>query len=310
MNAAFRIDSKTLTNDAGLSPRQRALGAYLGFAVGDALGAPIEFMTAREIAHRHGVVNTMLGGGWLKLKPGQTTDDTDMCLILGRSLLAAPEWDPHTAAQGYVAWLKSRPVDIGNTCRRGIQRYMLQGSLEGLENQGDGGNGACMRILPLALARLHDAEAFERDALLQAHLTHHHPLSDAGTLSYGHMLRTLVKGEGPDLKAQARALADALVAKHKQFRFEPYPGRASGYIVDTLQTVFHGFFTTESFEDCVVFVANRGEDADTTAALAGGLAGALHGPQAIPRHWLDKLDPKLVGEIEGQVAALVAEARS
>lgn len=305
MNAAIRLNDAFGAGTSGLSPRQRALGAYLGFAVGDALGAPIEFLTAREIAHKHGVVNTMLGGGWLKLKPGQTTDDTDMCLILGRSLLASAEWNPHTAAEGFVAWLKSRPVDIGNTCRRGIQRYMMQGTLEGLENQGDGGNGACMRILPMALARLHDAESFERDALLHSHLTHHHPFSDAGTLTYGHMIRTLVQANSLDPKSAVRVLADQLVAKHKQFRFDPYPGRASGYIVDTLQTVFHGFFTSDSFEDCVVSVANRGEDADTTAALAGGLAGALHGPAAIPRHWLDKLDPKLVAEIEQQVTGLM-----
>lgn len=293
---------------AKLSLKQRALGAYFGLAVGDALGAPVEFMTSREIAHRHGVLKTMIGGGWLKLKPGQVTDDTEMCLILGRSLLASEVWNPATAADGYVAWLKSRPIDIGNTCRRGIQRYMIQGTLEGVENQGDGGNGACMRILPMALARLKDAAAFERDALRQSHLTHHHPFSDAGTLTYGHMLRTLINADSADAKADARALADALVAQHKQFRFEPYPGRASGYIVDTLQTVFHGFFTTDNFEECVVKVANFGEDADTTAALAGGLAGAHYGIDAIPRHWLDKLDAKVYAEIEGQVAGLVRGA--
>lgn len=291
---------------AAIPIRKRALGAYFGLACGDALGAPVEFMMAREIAHRYGVLKTMVGGGWLKLKPGQVTDDTDMSLILGRSLLLTPEWNPRNAADGFVTWLKSRPVDIGNTCRRGIQRYMLHGSLEGPESQGDGGNGACMRVLPMALARLHDAAAFDRDALIQSHLTHHHPLSDAGTLTYGHMVRLLVNHSLPDPKAAARALADELVAKHKAFRFDPYPGRASGYVVDTLQTVFHGFFSTDNFEDCVVKVVNLGEDADTNGALVGALAGAHYGLDAIPKHWLDKLEPKVAAEIESQVDGLLA----
>ena len=287
------------------SLRERALGAYLGLAVGDALGAPVEFMTAQEIRSAHGTLRHMAGGGWLRLKPGQVTDDTQMSLHLGRALIASGGWDARAAAEQWAAWWRTRPIDIGNTCRRGIQRYITQGSLCGPASLGDGGNGAAMRILPLALAMLHDDARFAAAALEQAHITHHHPLSDAATVALGRMAQCLMLGRG---MAASRAVADALVADHRQFGFEPYPGRASGYIVDTVQTVLHGFYSTASFEDCLVEVVNRGEDADTTGAIAGMLAGACYGVAAIPPAWLKKLEHGVTDEIAAQVEALLGLA--
>ncbi|MEQ1600738.1 MAG: ADP-ribosyl-[dinitrogen reductase] hydrolase [Methylophilaceae bacterium] len=279
----------------------KALGAYLGLAVGDALGAPVEFLTKREIA-QHGLHTEMTGGGWLKLKPGQITDDTEMSLYLGRAWLKAERWDAHIAAEHLAAWLKHHPIDVGNTCRRGIRRYMLDGSLHGLPSEGDGGNGAAMRILPIALATFGDDAAFAQAAIEQAHITHHHELSDAATLTLGRMLHLLLAGNGI---TECRKLADALVAAHPQFRFVPYPGRASGYIVDTMQTVLHHFFNTNSFENCVVETVNCGEDADTTGAIVGMLAGALYGAEAIPQRWLQRLDMEVKAEIEYQTFELL-----
>lgn len=279
----------------------RALGAYLGLAVGDALGAPVEFLTAREILQR-GTHCEMTGGGWLKLKPGQVTDDTEMSLCLGRAWIEAGGWNVRTAAEHFAGWLKHHPIDVGNTCRRGIRRYMLDGTLEAPPSEGDGGNGAAMRILPVALATLGNDAAFEQAAIAQAHITHHHPLSDAATLTLGRMVHALLAGQGV---AACRNLANALVDAHFQFRFMPYRGRASGYIVDTMQTVFHHFFATDSFETCLVETVNRGEDADTTGAIAGMLAGALYGVEAIPTRWLERLDGEVRREIEHQTRELL-----
>jgi len=287
------------TNPSGL--HRRALGAYLGLAVGDALGAPIEFLTAREIAQR-GVHREMTGGGWLKLKPGQITDDTEMSLCLGRAWLEAGGWNPKTAAEHFVGWLKHHPIDIGNTCRRGIRRYMLDGSLHGEPSEGDGGNGAAMRILPIALATYGDDALFQQVALEQAHLTHYHPLSDAATLVLGRMVHTLLAGQGIKV---CRKLSDTLIEMYPKFKFNPYPRRASGYIVDTMQTVLHHFFTTDSFESCLIETVNCGEDADTNGAIVGMLAGALYGVEAIPERWLDKLDGNVKIEIEHQVRELL-----
>jgi len=285
---------------------RRALGAYLGLAVGDALGAPVEFMTAREIAHR-GTHTEMTGGGWLKLKPGQVTDDTDMSLCLGRAWLQAGGWDAKMAAEHFAGWLKRNPVDVGNTCRRGIRRYMLDGSLTAEFSEGAAGNGAAMRILPVALATFGDDAAFARAAIEQAHLTHHHPLSDAATLALGRMVHVLLAGQGVK---ECRKLANALVETHPKFKFSPYPGRASGYIVDTVQTVLHHFFSTDSFETCVVETVNRGEDADTTGAIVGMLAGALYGVESIPQRWLDKLDVAVKAEIAQQVRMLLEKSKA
>lgn len=285
---------------------ERALGAYLGFAIGDALGATVEFMTPAEIQHAYGMHRDIVGGGWLKLKPGQITDDTQMSLALGHSLIDSGGWNAKAAADNFVAWLKSKPADVGNTCRRGIRRYIADGSLQGPPSEGDAGNGACMRNLPLALATLGDEAAFERATLEQCHITHNHPLSDAATLALGRMTRMLIQGGG--IKS-CRAEANQLIAAHPAFRFEPYPKRASGYIVDTVQTVLHYFFRTDSFESCLTEVVNRGEDADTNGALAGMLAGAAYGVAGIPGYWLRKLDRDVRTQIEAQTDALLALAQ-
>jgi len=280
----------------------KALGAYLGLACGDALGATVEFMMPREIKTLYGTHREISGGGWLRLKPGQVTDDTEMSLCLGQSILDSGGWKRVAAADAFVSWLKSKPVDVGATCRRGIRRYMLQGSIEAMPSDSDGGNGAAMRNLPLALFTLNDDRLFECYSLEQAHITHHHPLSDAATLALGRMAQTLIRGGG--IK-ECRAIAEQLVGQHRQFRFAPYPGRASGYIVDTVQTVLHHFFRNDNFEDCVVETVNCGEDADTTGALAGMLAGASYGAGAIPSRWLKKLDVATVLRIREQTEKLL-----
>jgi ADP-ribosyl-[dinitrogen reductase] hydrolase len=290
-----------------LSLCERALGAYLGLAVGDALGATVEFMTPGEIAAQYRVHRQIVGGGWLQLKAGQVTDDTQMSLARGGALLARGGWDLRAVADALVAWMRSRPVDIGNTCRRGIRRYMLHGSTSAEPAADSAGNGAAMRNLPIVLATLGDPFACRRISIEQAHLTHHHPLSDAATLSLARITQLLLHGGG---RAACREVALELVEEHAEFRFEPWPGRTSGYIVDTVQTVFDAFFRTASFEECLVNVVNRGGDADTTGALGGQLAGALYGVEAIPNRWLKRLDPAVDSAIRAQSEGLLALARS
>ncbi|HEY0947187.1 MAG TPA: ADP-ribosyl-[dinitrogen reductase] hydrolase [Opitutaceae bacterium] len=287
------------------SPFERAFGAYLGLAVGDALGATVEFMTPSEIRANHGVHRNLTGGGWLHLKPGQVTDDTQMCLAIGRVLIAKGGWDLRAIADEFVAWMRSRPVDIGSTCRRGIRRYLQDGSLAGKPSEDDGGNGAAMRNLPVVLATLTDGALLAERSVAQAHLTHWHAFSDAATVTLAGMTRSLILGGS---LAACRATADSLVARHRAFRFDPWPGRTSGYVVDTLQTVLDGFFHAATFEECVVTVVNRGGDADTAGALAGQLAGARFGVRAIPARWLRRLDPAVYAAIHEQTKRLLALA--
>ena len=285
----------------------RALGAYLGLAIGDALGATVEFMTAGEIRHQYGTHQDLIGGGWLKLKAGEVTDDTQMSLALGAAILESGDWDLKNIAEHWLAWLKSKPADIGNTCRRGLTRYMNTGLLETPYSDGDAGNGALMRNLPTILFAFRHNERLQRYSIEQAHLTHHHPFSDAATLCFAQMVAEVLQGDHWRSNLQKiRHNATLLVEQHRQFRFEPYPKQASAYVIDTVQTVLHSFFATDSFESCLIHTVNLGGDADTTGAIAGMLAGAHYGVAAIPERWLKKLDARTRSAIEEQTADLLA----
>jgi ADP-ribosyl-[dinitrogen reductase] hydrolase len=282
--------------------RARARAAFLGFALGDALGAPVEFMTRGEIVARHGVLRDMVGGGWLRLEPGAVTDDTEMSLHLARSLVACGQLALPDLAARFAAWLRSGPADVGNTVRRGIRRYLLDGSFSGPEQPGDGGNGAAMRFLPVALATLGDPLRLEADVVAQARFTHRHPLSDAACIHLGTLLHMACLARS---RAQLLRASEAWLAFFPAFSFAPYRGLATGYVVDTVQTVLHGFFTTRGFEECLVGVVNQGGDADTTGAIAGALAGAFYGPAELPARWLQRLDRQVRLQIESLIDPLI-----
>lgn len=280
----------------------RALGAYLGFACGDALGATVEFMTPKQIQKRHGVHRDIIGGGWLGLEAGQVTDDTQMSLAVGQAIIDHQGWNIQAVADNFVAWLESDPPDIGNTCRRGIMRYRDSGELFGLPRDDDAGNGACMRNLPVVLATLNRPDYFSAWSLQQCHITHNHPLSNAATLTLGRIVSHLINSQDMDTCNQE---AELLITQFGEFAYSPYSGKASGYIVDTVQTVLHYFFNTDNFESCLIATVNQGGDADTNGALAGMLAGAKYGAQQIPERWLNELDERIVTQIRQQTSDLV-----
>jgi ADP-ribosyl-[dinitrogen reductase] hydrolase len=228
-----------------------------------------------------------------------------MTLCLGRSLVRRQRLDLVDVCEEFAKWLKAGPVDVGNTCRRGIRRYITNGSVEGVYCEGDAGNGAAMRNLALSIATLKRPDLLERWTIAQAHTTHHHPLSDDATLALARMTQALVLGQG---MKEAREVARTLVETHKSFKFESYRGQSTAYIVDTMQTVLHFYFVTDSFRNCLIEVVNQGGDADTTGAIAGMLAGATYGVQDIPAAWLNKLDRSIADEIRAQVPALLALA--
>ncbi|HEX9050869.1 MAG TPA: ADP-ribosyl-[dinitrogen reductase] hydrolase [Anaeromyxobacter sp.] len=283
--------------------RDRARAAFLGAALGDALGATLEFMTPSEIRAAHGTHRELTGGGWLHLRAGQVTDDTEMSLCIARALDAADGWNARLVAERFAEWLRGSPADVGSTVRKGIRRFMLEGTLEGPPNEGDAGNGAAMRMAPVALATLGDPALLERLAVEQARITHHHPLSDAACVHVGELVQLACLGAS---RARLRRASAALVERVPAFRFEPWPGLTTGYVVDTLQTVLHFFHATRGFEACVVAVVNQGGDADTTGAIAGAIAGAYYGPDELPARWLRRLDRAVRGEIEALAERLVS----
>lgn len=286
--------------------QNRAVAAYLGFAIGDALGATVEFMTPREITAQHGVHRDITGGGWLKLKPGQITDDTQMSLALGDTLLACNgAVDALAVAQAFDGWMRTKPPDIGNTVRRNLMAFRMTGRPEAPPSEHDAGNGAAMRVLPVALATLgHDPAQVELALQRQGHITHHNAVSDAACTALTGMVQGWLRGlpvsetaEGP----VTRLVTDYPVFHFRKKRIE----NPSGYVVETLQAVLQAVFDTGSFENCLIDVVNRGGDADTTGAMAGMLAGARYGLDAIPERWLRALAPEIADRCRRQALALL-----
>ena len=263
-------------------------------------------MTPREIELQYGEHRDITGGGWLKLKPGQITDDTEMSLALGQAILDADGVDATAIAKAFDAWLKSKPVDVGNTVRRGIVRYRNHGTTQGPVDEFDAGNGAVMRVLPVALASLGaDRDSIKRAADVQAHITHNAPLADAGMMAVVDMVqRALFNSE--------RALRDMLTIAHglgqtskKYFFTKKREENPSGFLPDTLRAVFQSFSRTDSFEAALIDVVNRGGDADTTGAILGMIAGAHYGRYAIPARWLKALDKHVHDQCAAQALALL-----
>ena len=286
------------------SLQARAQGAYLGLAVGDALGATVEFLTPREIQEDHGVHREIKGGGWLRLRKGQVTDDTEMSLALGKAILETGGVEANTIAAAFSAWMSGEPPDIGHTVRRGIARYRQTGETQTPHSIQDAGNGACMRSLPIALCTLGAGAAEVAEASrIQSHVTHHSLLADAGTLTVVRMVQAALLGGG---KGHLKELADRLVVEVPQYRYDrrrmEHP---SGYLVETLRAVFQALFATEGFESALVDVVNRGGDSDTTGAILGMIAGALYGPEAIPKRWASALEPAVADGCRDQALRLL-----
>ncbi len=285
----------------------RAEAAYLGLALGDALGATVEFMTPREIAHHLGVHREIGGGGWLRLAPGQVTDDTGMALALGAAILAdGGRVEPLACAKAFDAWMRGKPVDIGNTVRRNLIRFRNTGEPSAPASAHDAGNGAAMRVLPVALATLGRPEAEVRAACrAQAHVTHHNVASDAACEFLALAVQDFLLGKS--LRHVFRERMQPLVLAQPAFAFRDRPRREnpSGWVVETMQAVLQALVDVGGFEPCLVDVVNRGGDADTTGAIAGMLAGALYGREALPARWLKALDAQVRESCLEQARALV-----
>ncbi|MDD2774863.1 MAG: ADP-ribosyl-[dinitrogen reductase] hydrolase [Gallionella sp.] len=288
---------------------QRATAAYLGLALGDALGSTVEFMIPREIVAQYGVHDTLCGGGWLHLPAGAVTDDTTMALALGNAILSQGKVDAVAIAIAFDDWMRAKPVDIGNTVRRNLLYFRKTGNPEAPYSDHDAGNGAAMRLLPVALATFGQSEAAIRAASrAQAHTTHHCALSDAACETLIFMLHDALRGA--DKNYLLHQHAHPLVARYPEYKFRATRQiqNPSGYIVDTIQAVFQSFFDTDDFRSCLIDVVNRGGDADTTGAIAGMLAGAHYGIAAIPNPWLRVLNSQVRQQCEAQAVDLISLA--
>lgn len=247
--------------------RNKIAGAIYGFAIGDAMGATTEFMWKEQIEKQYGQVKDIIGGGWLNLKPGEVTDDTQMTMCVMDALMDHPDnpaWFKHQCMRNFVKWFKSGPKDVGGQCAKGITCYMYKGKFIS-EDENALGNGSLMRAMPCALL---NNEKFND---IQGRLTHNNSGCSQILKIYSKLIQNI--------------LNDDLYTYETKSLLEP-----SGYVVNTFNNALY-WSNQPTFEEAIIGAVNHGGDADTIAAITGSLAGAKFGYDNIPKKWINQLDP-------------------
>lgn len=297
---------------------KKAKAVMIGHAVGDALGVPVEFRTRAYLDKNP--VNDMLGYGTHPVPAGAWSDDTSMSLCALKSL-SKGKIDYDNIMLNFGGWYyydkftaTGETFDMGNTCSEAIHRYFKENKPYdqcGLSDEYSNGNGSLMRIHPFTLYLINSNKGKMPIDHLQiigeaSALTHAHPRSKVACFIYSCILWELIAR--PDKASVDNALQGVRLffrqesyseeyeeLKHFQRLFDGIEksDRASiksdGYVVHTLEAAIWCLLTTDTYEDCVLKAVNLGDDTDTTAAVAGGLAGALYGYGAIPEKWRNNL---------------------
>jgi ADP-ribosyl-[dinitrogen reductase] hydrolase len=301
-------------NTSAEAVRDRAIGALLGLAVGDALGTALEFKPRDTYAP----LTDMIGGGPFGLKPGEWTDDTAMALALADSLIAKGRLDECDLMERFVNWhdeghysCTGTCFDIGITTRHALMRFKRSGDpIAGSTDPNTAGNGSLLRLAPIAI-RFHRDRASLRDAAArQSRTTHGAPQAVDACVVYAELLADAIEGRpisevlSPAQSALSGAMAEIMVGSwHGKHRHQI---RASGYVAHSLEASLWSVARSGCFTNAVLLAANLGEDADTTAAITGQLAGALYGASDIPSPWLERLAWR--ARIEGMADALMSAA--
>ena len=280
----------------------RAAGCLLGLAIGDAIGTSLEFKKRDSYKH----LTDMVGGGPFHLPVGVWTDDTSMALALADSLIASKahglDFDANDLMDRFVSWWREGEYsatgecfDIGITTSSALGRYKASGDpFAGDPDPHSAGNGSLMRLAPVALAGVHwSSERAAEIARLQSRTTHAAAACLDACAAYALMLRAVITGanfeEAIDA-GQGRYGATIGTIVEGSWRAKSRDGIASsGYVAHSLEAALWCLARTDNYRDAVLLAANLGDDADTTAAITGQLAGALYGRAGLPTEWLAKL---------------------
>ena len=285
---------------------ERYRGCLLGLAVGDALGTTLEFKAPGSFDP----IEDMMGGGPFALRPGEWTDDTSMALSLAESLIERRGFDPIDQLERYCRWYRQghlssngRCFDIGNTVRQALHRFeRTRAPYCGSTDPQAAGNGSIMRLAPVPLfyAR-RPREAAER-AADSSRTTHGAPEAVDACRYLAALLIGAVSGVAKEVLLADRftpvpgvwdqaplAPRIAEIASGSFKRREPPEIRGTGYVVASLEAALWALHRSTSFRDGVLLAVNLGDDADTTGAVYGQLAGAYYGEQGIPEEWCTRI---------------------
>lgn len=307
-----------------MDAQERFRGCLVGLAVGDALGTSIEFSPPGTFAP----LADMLGGGPFRLLPGQWTDDTSMALCLAESLVECQGFDPVDQLKRYTLWSQegylssnARCFDIGGTVRQALRRFQHTGEpFCGSTDPGTAGNGSLMRLAPVPMFFADQpVQAIEKSA--QSSLTTHAAPAAVDACRYmGALIYGALAGEAKEALLSRRyapvsgyweqnplvSEIDEIACGSFKYR-QPPEIKGTGYVVKSLEAALWAFYRSESYREGCLMAANLGDDADTTAAIYGQLAGAYYGLTDIPIAWREKL--ALYALIEGFADRLMPGAR-
>lgn len=293
----------------------RARGCLLGLAIGDAIGTAVEFKPRGSFTP----MTDMVGGGPFQLKAGEWTDDTSMALCLGASLLEKG-FDLHDQITKYLKWNREgymssngRCFDIGIATREALSRFIADGNPEaGSTNPRSAGNGCIMRLAPVPIMYAGNIEESARLSAEQSKTTHGATECIEASQLFGRILARTLQGELsktqnllPEIKNSVQYSSARIqsIADGRYFEYDSLQVRGTGYVVDSLEAALWSFHITDNFRDAVLTAANLGDDADTTAAITGQIAGAYYGEAGIPQHWLDKVVmAEEIGEMAEQLS--------
>ena len=302
----------------------RFRGCLLGLATGDALGAPLEFKRPGTFQP----IDDMVGGGCHNLKPGQWTDDTSMALCLATSLVECGGFDARDQMERYVRWWREgylssigRCFDIGDTTLASLKRFEETGDpLAGTSDPMAAGNGSLMRLAPVPMFFVRDAaEAIERSA--DSSKTTHGAAEAVDACRYfAGLLVGALQGVDKETLLSDRycpvdrywhrnrltSKIDAVAAGSFKQK-EPPDIKGAGFVVLSLEAALWAFHNSTDFRHGALKAVNLGDDADTTGAIYGQIAGAYYGAEAIPESWrrkklamLDKIE-SLADRLYGRI---------
>ncbi|MBN2874734.1 MAG: ADP-ribosylglycohydrolase family protein [Spirochaetales bacterium] len=282
----------------------RARGALIGQLAGDSLGSLVEFRSPADILSQYPEgVRQLAAGGTFGILAGQPTDDSEMALLLARSLVANGSFVAEDVLGRYVYWLESGPFDCGSTVRA---------SLHGRRNPESQANGALMRVSPIGIAgAMLPLETVAAWAEADASLTHPNPVCLQVNALYAMAIATAVReGCTPEALyrsihtwAEERCVDKAVTDAIERAETEAPADFMSqqGWVLIAFQNALFQLLHAASFEEGVVDTVMRGGDTDTNAAIAGALLGAVHGIDAVPEQWLEAILSCRPWEVDSRV---------
>lgn len=308
-----RLETQLVEKQEREAVIDRGLGCLVGLAIGDALGTTVEF------SHRDArpPVTDLVGGGPFGLKAGEWTDDTSMALCLADSLLACSRLDTRDLMQRFLRWrdtgensVNGRVFDFGTTVGAALERYRRSGDPQsGSTDPFAAGNGSIMRLAPVALRWHHDRNAAVENAREQTKTTHGALEAVEASALLAEILVDAIQTGDKAFVLRPRETGVPNLAPIAQGQWKEKARddiRSSAYVVHTLEAALWSVHCENNFRDAILLAANLGGDADTIAAVAGQIAGALWGLSAIPAEWLQKLAWR--DEIEDRASKLLAAA--